>query len=65
MSLMEKIQKPMSNPLITTDFDPYTALDDVLADTEGLSRAEAGRSAHFTGADPVVPSAMSSTSLLT
>jgi hypothetical protein len=53
-----------SNPLTTTDFDIYAALDDVLAETRGISRAEAGGSVHFTGADPIVPSAMSSAGLL-
>ena len=48
----------------TTDFDIYAALDDVLAETRGISRAEAGGSVHFTGADPIVPSAMSSAGLL-
>jgi hypothetical protein len=52
------------NPLTTTDFDIYAALDDVLAETRGISRAEAGGSVHFTGADPIVPSAMSSAGLL-
>jgi hypothetical protein len=64
MGLTDKIQKSISNPLTATDFDIYAALDDVLAETRGISRAEAGGSVHLTGTDPIVPGAMSSTDVL-
>ncbi|RKN77397.1 carnitine dehydratase [Streptomyces klenkii] len=58
--LTHKIKAALDKPVTGgtgDDFDIHTALDDVLGGV-GLSEQDAGGTVSFTGADPVVPSAL-------
>ncbi|HEY3477682.1 MAG TPA: CoA transferase [Streptomyces sp.] len=58
MNVTERVRAALANPIASDDgFDIHAALDEVLADV-GLSEKDAGGRVEFTGADPIVPSAV-------
>ena len=60
MSVTERIRAALANPISSEDQDPFdihAALGEVLADA-GLSEKDSGGRVEFTGADPIVPSAV-------
>jgi len=54
-SLTTTLTAAVRNPVSHDDFDPQTALANLLADI-GMDSSETGGSVEFLGADPVVPS---------
>ena len=54
-TLTETLRSNLNNPVSSSDFDLYTALDKVLSDI-GLSAADSGGKITFYGKDPIVPS---------
>ena len=54
-SLTETIRSNLNNPVSSSEFDLYNALDKVLSDV-GLSVADSGGKIKFYGKDPIVPS---------
>ncbi|GAB3143931.1 CoA transferase [Amycolatopsis stemonae] len=58
MSVTDRIRAALANPISAEDdFDIHAALNEVLSDV-GLSEKDSGGRVEFTGADPVVPSAV-------
>lgn len=56
-SLTDRLLAAAGSPATSDDFDPYAALDELLAGV-GLTADDAGGSVEFFGADPVVPSTL-------
>ncbi|MCR6487433.1 CoA transferase [Amycolatopsis sp. OK19-0408] len=58
MNVTERVRAALANPIAAEDdFDIHAALNEVLADV-GLSETDSGGRVGFTGADPIVPSAV-------
>lgn len=60
MNVTDRIRAALANPISSAEqdtFDIHAALNDVLAEV-GLSAQDAGGRVEFTGADPIVPSAV-------
>src|SRR5439155_25783659 len=53
--LTEALEKKLSHPATSPDFDLHTATSDVLKDI-GLTTADAGCKLTFDGSDPILPS---------
>jgi crotonobetainyl-CoA:carnitine CoA-transferase CaiB-like acyl-CoA transferase len=56
-TLDETLRSNLNNPVSSSDFDLYTALDKVLSDV-GLSATDSGGKITFYGKDPIVPSCL-------
>ena len=54
-TLTETLRSNLNNPVSSSEFDLYTALDKVLSNV-GLSAADTGGKITFYGKDPIVPS---------
>ena len=56
-TLTETLRSNLNNPVSSSEFDLYTALDKVLSGV-GLSAADSGGKITFYGKDPIVPSCL-------
>ena len=56
-TLTETLRSNLDNPVSSSEFDLYTALDKVLSGV-GLSAADSGGKITFYGKDPIVPSSL-------